>query len=124
MCVRSNSEHTTNLADVSINVVELLAKLRVVARVLDELVGRIPDDVRAGAVGKAREKIADLAASGVERVITHELVLRVLAVLDDGLSVVSVLLDVADKPPDRLLVVLVLLALDDDLYNTSASECE
>jgi hypothetical protein len=43
-------------------------------------------------------------------------------VLDNGLSVVGILLDVSDEPPDRLLVVLVLLALNDDLHNASANE--
>jgi hypothetical protein len=44
--------------------------------------------------------------------------------LDNGLGVVGILLDVADEPPDRLLVILVLLALNDDLHNASANEYE
>jgi hypothetical protein len=62
-----------------------------------------------------------LAAGLVERAILAEFIGAVLAVLGDGLGVARVLLDVADEPADRLLVVVVLLALDDDLRRDAMS---
>lgn len=47
--------------------------------------------------------------------------MRVLAVSDDSLPVGSVLLEIAEQPPDTLLVVLVLLAFDDDLNSQCLS---
>jgi hypothetical protein len=112
------------LAHVRVNAREPLAQLWVVPAVLHEVVRGVPDDRGRGAVREAREQLAELAPGLVERAVAAELVRAVLAVLGDGLRVPRVLLDVADEPADRLLVVAVLLALDDDLRQASAGARE
>jgi hypothetical protein len=54
------------LADVRVDVREPLAELGVVARVLDEHVRGVPDDVRVGAVREAAHELAELAPGLVE----------------------------------------------------------
>jgi hypothetical protein len=103
------------LADVAVDLLEPLAELGVLARVLDEDVRGVPHDVRARAVREACEQVAELTTGGVEALVGAELVVAVLAMAGDGLRVASVLLDVAEEPLDGLLVVVVLLAFDDDL---------
>jgi NTP pyrophosphatase (non-canonical NTP hydrolase) len=109
------------LAEVVVDLGEPLAELGVVARVLDEVVRGVPDDRGRGAIREAREELAQLAAGLVERAVITELVRAVLAVLGDGLGMARVLLDVADEPADGLLVVVVLLALNDDLEGNAMS---
>ena len=62
-----------------------------------------------------RRSLPKFAAGLVQGLVALELVVRVLAVIGDSLAVVRVFLDVPKKPTDGLLVVVVLLALDDDL---------
>ena len=84
-------------------------------RIVDELVDGIDDGLEAAAIGEALEERAQFAGGLLERVVGSELLVRVLGMIGDGASMRSVLLQEIEEPTDRLLVVLVLLALDDDL---------
>jgi hypothetical protein len=86
-----------------------------VLRVLDQRIDRVPDRLHARAVREALEESAELAASLVHALIAPKRLVRVFAVVRNCLPVVGVLLDVVEEPLDALLVVLVLLALNDNL---------
>ena len=104
----------TNLANVCIHVAEPVPELLVLLRILVQVVHGIANDVHAHTIREPFEKGAKLAHCLAERLIVRQLLVRVLALRSRGTSVRGILLKEVEKPPDRLLVVLVLLALDDD----------
>ena len=106
----------TNLANVRIHVAEPVAELLVLLCVLVERMHRITDDTQAHAVGKPLEKCAQLRSGLLKGVIGSESLMRVFALVRDVLAVRGVLLEVVDEPAYGLLVVLVLLTLDNDLF--------
>ena len=75
----------------------------------------ITDNAEVHAVGKPLEQGAELGGRLLERAVGGELLVGILSMTGNGASVRSILLDVVKEPADRLLVVFVLLALNDDL---------
>lgn len=104
-----------HLAQVRVHALEPLPQPFVVLRILDERVCSIKHHVHALPVGKALEQCAQLARRGLQATLAGERLVRVCAVPGDGLAVRRVLLCKAEQPANGFLVVVVLLALDDDL---------
>lgn len=105
----------TYLAQVSIDAVEPRTELFVLLSVFPEGVHSITNDTHAHAIGEPFDKCSKFAHRLVEGFIVCQRLVRILAVTGDSTSVLSVLFEEVEEPTDGLLVVLVLLALDDNL---------
>ena len=80
-----------------------------------EIVHGVADDAEAHTVREPLEEGAQLRRGLLQRVVGSEGLVGVLALVSGMATVRGVLLEEVDEPADGLLVVLVLLALDDDL---------
>jgi hypothetical protein len=90
----------------------------IVTRVRDELVHGIPDGIGTTTVGETLNKGAELLRRDGEGILRSRGLTVFLGILSGILSVASILLNVAEEPANGLLIVVVLLALDDDLLHT------
>lgn len=104
----------TYLAHVRINTLEPITELLILLGILPEVVQGVTNDTHAHAVREPLEKGPELAGGLVERAIAGQCLMRVLAMASDGMSVLGILLNEVNQPTDGLLVVLVLLAFNDD----------
>ena len=77
---------------------------------------RVADYGEAHPVREPLEEGADLVERGLEVGVARELLVRVLAVAGDGTAVRHVFLDEIEEPGHRFLVVVMALALVDNLY--------
>lgn len=102
-------------ANVRVHALEPLAKLIVLLSILVEVVHGIADDAQRRAVGEPLKERAQLTDGLIEGAVGSQLLTGILGVVGDVTTVRRVLLEVVEQPTNRLLVILVLLALDDDL---------
>lgn len=75
----------------------------------------IADNIQAHAIGETLKQGAKFPSRLLDRIVTSKLTMGVLAVVSDSTTVFGIFFDSINKPTNRLLVVLVLLALDDNL---------
>ncbi len=80
-----------------------------------ELLHGITDERKALSIGESLEQSAELGGGLLQRRVALKLLAGVFSVVDNSLPVRSVLLEEVQEPLNGLLVVLVLLALYDDL---------
>lgn len=80
-----------------------------------ELLHGVTDKRKALSIGESLEQGAEFGGSLLQRRVALELLAGVFAVVNDGLPVRSVLFEEVQEPLNGLLVVLVLLALYNNL---------
>ena len=66
-------------------------------------------------IGEPLEERSELRGCLLQRLISGQLLMRVLAQVKYCPAMTGILLNVVQQPPDTLLIVFVLLALNDDL---------
>lgn len=103
-------------AHVGVDALEPIAELGVAACIVDEDVDSVEYDVHGRVVGEALEKGTELEGRELELVVLGDGVgVGAGEVLGGGAGVLDVFAEVVEDPGHGLLVVVVLLAFDDDL---------
>ena len=115
-------ENVSRLQQDSVNVVVQLVvplpQLGIVGRIGVHVIDRVHQGLHRLVVGESLEQSSELQSSGLVRRVVGNLGGRVATVVGDVLGVTLVVLSLIKEEGDGLLVVLVVLALDNDLLQS------
>lgn len=104
--------------DESIELLEPLPETLIVPGIGSQVVDGVHDRLNALTIGESLEESPELGGSALERWVLSLIASLADVVGGEGLGVIGVGLDGGEEPSESLLVVLVLLALDEDLLET------
>jgi hypothetical protein len=106
------------LANISVKVLEPLAELGIVIRILVDLIKSIEKIVRRSAVGKSLNQKLEVILSGLEVIIIMNTLDILLSVVSQLLAVAGIGLSQAEKSLNGLSVILMALDLDNHLLQS------